>query len=214
MPLLFKTSKQIDVQINEFLDLVVRGGLIFKQAVRLYLQDRLDDFEDILKQLSDTEEKNDELRRQIEIKLYLRTLIPESRGDVLGLLESTDKVLNQVTRTLMMFSVESPEMLKDLHDLFLDLVDYAIMASEGMVKAIRVYFRDPASVRDHVNQVLFFRKEANKAAEKFKRAVFRRELRLSHKIHLRYFAYNVEQIAEEAEDVCDRLSIATIKRSI
>ncbi|HQI49962.1 MAG TPA: DUF47 family protein, partial [bacterium] len=97
MALLFKKSKQIEVQIDEFLDLVIKGGLIFKQAVRYYLQGRLEEFENHLKELNDTEEKGDDLRREIESKLYLRTLIPESRGDVLGLMESSDKVLNQTT---------------------------------------------------------------------------------------------------------------------
>ncbi|HOH08187.1 MAG: hypothetical protein BWY77_01300 [bacterium ADurb.Bin431] len=214
MSLLFKKNKQTEAQIDEFLDLVIKGGLIFKQAVRYYLQGRIEEFEGHLKELSDTEEKGDELRRQIETKLYLRTLIPESRGDVLGLLESSDKVLNQTTETLMQLSVECPVIPEDLHPLFIDISDYAVSAEEGMVKAIRAYFRDLAAVRDHVNKVLFYRKEANKSAEKFKRAVFSRDLRHSHKIHLRYFAYHVELIAEEAEDVCDRLSIATIKRYI
>ena len=214
MAIFFKTNKQIEVQIDEFLDLVIKGGLIFKQAIRFYLEGRLEDFEAHLQDLCRTEEKGDELRRQIESKLYLRTLIPESRGDVLGLMESSDKVLNQITETLMQFSVESPAIPDDLHTLFLDLSEFAITAVEGMVKAIRAYFRDPASVRDNVNKVLFYRKETNHSAEKFKRAVFHRDLRLSQKIHLRYFAYHVEIIAEEAEDVCDRLSIATIKRSI
>jgi len=31
---------------------------------------------------------------------------------------------------------------------------------------------------------------------------------------MRYFAYHIEQIADEAEDVCDRLAIATIKRYV
>lgn len=214
MTRLFKTNKQIEVQLDEFLDLVVKGGLIFRQAVPHYLQGRLEEFEASLQELRETEEKGDELRRQIESKLYLRTLIPESRGDVLGLLESSDKVLNRFTETASQFSVELPQIPADLHPVFIDLAGYASTTSEGMVKAIRAYFRDLAAVRDNINQVLFFRKEANKAAEKFKRAVFRRDLRLSHKIHLRYFAYHVELIAEEAEDVCDRLSIATIKRYI
>jgi uncharacterized protein len=214
MAMLFKTNKQIEVQIDEYLDLVIKGGLLFKQAVRFFLQSRIDEFETHLQELKDTEERGDELRRQIESKLYLRTLIPESRGDVLGLMESSDKVLNQITETLLQFSVESPMIPEDLHPLYSDLSEFAMTTVDGMVKAIRAYFRDPTSVRDNINQVLFYRKETNKTAEKFKRAVFQRDLRLSQKIHLRYFAYHVELIAEEAEDVCDRLSIATIKRYI
>jgi len=40
MSLLFKKNKQTEIQIDEFLDLVIKGGLIFKQAVRFYLQGR------------------------------------------------------------------------------------------------------------------------------------------------------------------------------
>jgi len=214
MAILFKKNKQLEAQIDEYLDLVVQGGLLFKQGVKLYLQGRHEEFETRLQELSDMEEKGDELRRHIETKLYLRTLIPESRGDVLGLLESGDKVLNRITETLSQHSVEIPDIPDDLDPLYADLAEYAISTVEGMVKAIRAYFRDLTSVRDNINQVLFYRKETNKTAENFKRAVFRRDLRLSHKIHLRYFAYHVELIAEEAEDVCDRVSIATIKRYI
>jgi len=214
MTVLFRKHKQLEAQIDEYLDLVVQGGLLFKQGVKLYLQGRSEEFEARLQQLQEMEEKGDELRRHIETKLYLRTLIPESRGDVLGLLESSDKVLNRITETLLQISVEIPDIPDDLDPLYNDLAEYAISTVEGMVKAIRAYFRDLTSVRDNINQVLFYRKETNKTAENFKRAVFRRELRLSHKIHLRYFAYHAELIAEEAEDVCDRLSIATIKRYI
>jgi len=35
---------------------------------------------------------------------------------------------------------------------------------------------------------------------------------LSKKIHVRYFSYHVERIAEQSDDVCDRLAIAAIKK--
>lgn len=214
MAVLFRKNKELEAQIDQYLDLLIRGGLVFKQGVKLYLEERNEEFEDQLQELRRMEEKGDELRRHIETNLYLKTLIPESRGDVLGLLESADKVLNMITENLLEFSVEIPEIPKDLHPVFLDLSKHAIDASDGMVKAIRAYFRDLAAVRDNINQVLFYRKETNKIAEKFKRFVFRQDLRLSHRIHMRYFAYHIEQIAEESEDVCDRLAIATIKRYI
>jgi uncharacterized protein len=209
---LFKKSKELESQIDEFLDLIVSGGLLFRQGVRFYLQDRSEEFEQRLEDLRNTERQADMLRRGIESRLYIHTLIPESRGDVLGLLESADKVLNIITATLLKLAVEQPETPFDLNDLFLDLADASIAAEEQMVKSIRAYFRDVNHVRDHIGQVQFFREESNRLAEKYKRTVFRRELRLSHKIHLRYFTEHVERIAEEAEDVSDRVAIAAIKR--
>jgi predicted phosphate transport protein (TIGR00153 family) len=215
MAQLFKKHKQIEEEIDQFLDIIVAAGLLFKKGIQLYLEKRMDEFENRLAELRRLEKDADMLRRNIETKLYLRTLIPDSRGDVLGLLEHSDSVLNKIADNLLEYSVEVPETLPELNELHNELADNAIRASEFMVKAIRAYFRDIAAVRDHIKQVQFCREETNRLAEKYKRVLFRRsDLRLSHRIHLRYFTFHIEQIADESEDVCDRLAIATIKRYI
>ncbi|MCK6560087.1 DUF47 family protein [candidate division KSB1 bacterium] len=212
MALLFKNTKLVELQIDEYLDQIVQGGLVFKEGVRFYLEGRSEEFETHLALLREMENKADTLRRNIESQLYLRTLIPESRGDVLGLLESADKVLNIITDTLLEFSVEIPSLPTEVHQQFLDLVDYAINCSEHTVGGIRAYFRNLAAVRDHINKVQLYRRETNRMAETIKRTIFRRRMALSRKIHVRYFSYHVERIAEQADDVCDRLAIAAIKK--
>ena len=77
---------------------------------------------------------------------------------------------------------------------------------------IPAYFRDLTAVRDHISKAQFYEHESDKLAEKIKRTVFKMDIELSHKIHIRYFVSRMETIADRAEDVCDRLSIATIKR--
>ncbi len=212
MAFLFTKTKKIELQIEEFLDMVIQGGLIFKQGMKFFFEKRDEEFESRLLDLRKMEEKADVLRRTIESKLYLRTLIPESRGDVLGLLESTDKVLNTTADTMLEFSVEIPDIIDSLHPLYLDLVEVAYACVENTVGGIRAYFRNVDAVQDHINKVMVYRKETNKIAENLKRKIFRMDIHLSHKIHMRYFSYHIERIAEEAEDVCDRLAIASIKK--
>ena len=62
--------------------------------------------------------------------------------------------------------------------------------------------------------VLVNEKEADKAAEKLKRKAFSTNMELAQKFHLRYFALHIDSLADCAEDVADRLSIYTIKRSV
>ena len=212
MALLFKKTKKVELQIDEYLDLIVQGGLVFREGVRFYLEGRTDEFEARLAVLREMENVADGLRRTIESQLYLRTLIPESRGDVLGLMESADRVLNITTETLLEFSVEIPSLPKEVHRSFLDLVDYAVNCSDHTVGGIRAYFRNMEAVRDHINKVQFYRRETNRMAENIKRTIFRRRMSLSKKIHVRYFSYHVERIAEQSDDVCDRLAIAAIKK--
>lgn len=212
MSMFLKKTKKLETQIDEYLDLVIKGGLIFKLGIKCYFDGQHDDFENHLKDLRKIEERADDLRRNIEVKLYTRTLIPESRGDVLGLLESCDKALNITTETLLEFSVEIPQLFPELKPDFLDIAESSIACLENTVSGIRSYFKNIDAVRDFIIKVQFYKRETNKIAEKIKRTIFRSEHELSLKIHARYFTFHIEKIAEQSEDVCDRLSIAIIKR--
>ncbi len=214
MDLLLKKTKELEMQIDEYLDMIVKGALTFRTSIRHYLNGQLDRFSDDRHNIDEIESKGDSLRRAIETKLYLETLIPEFRGDVLGLLESADKVLNMMADTLAQFDVEMPKILEELKPLYIELTDASTFAVEAMVTAIRSYFTELNKVRDNINKAMYYEKETDKISEKIKRTVFQTSIDLCFKIHMRYFAYHIELIADEAEDVCDRLSIATIKRHL
>ena len=212
MAVLLKKIKRLELQIDNYLDLVVKGGFLFKQGIKYYLEEQTEEFENRMESIDITESDADHLRRKIETKLYLETLIPESRGDVLGLLESCDKVLNMTAETLLQFSIEIPFILPEVKNYYIELTEASISALEEMVAAVRAYFTDINSVKGHINKVQLFESESDKIAAKLKHIVFRTDIQLSQKMHMRYFALHIENIADEAEDVCDRLSIAAIKR--
>ncbi len=214
MAILFKNTKDLEGKIDNFLDLIVKGGFLFRQGVKYYLEGETDEFEKRITSIDKTETDADNLRREIETRLYAETLIPESRGDVLGILEGCDKVLNLTAETLMQFSTEIPFILPEVKDKYLDLTDTSISALEEMVTAVRAYFRDINKVRDHITKVQLYESESDQIAFKIKHIVFRTDIELSKKIHMRYFALHIETIADEAEDLCDRLSIAAIKRYV
>lgn len=81
--------------------------------------------------------------------------------------------------------------------------------------ATRAFFKEVRFVKDHLFKVYFYETEADKVADHLKRGIYAdAELDLSQKNHLRYFASHIDSIADKAENVADRLSIYTIKRTI
>ncbi len=107
---LFRRTRALEAEIDKFLDLMSEGGLLFKHAVHVYLDHGASaEFEDKLHQVNEIESQADDLRRSIETALYTQTLIPDARGDVLGLLENLDSVTNQIEGTLWGFSIENPD---------------------------------------------------------------------------------------------------------
>lgn len=214
----FKILKRhlgIEKDIDDFLDQVSRSGLLFKSAIESYLKGNIDDFERKMEEMIEVEHKGDALRRSLERQLYTKTLIPESRGDVLRLLENMDNLLDHFKAAMWRFDIERPEICAEFHDAFRELVSCGVEAVEAIVLSCRAFFKNIDTVADHIHKVIYWEKESDKVSTNLQRTIFRREdLRLSHKRHLRDFARYLEKIADEAEDVADRLTIYVIKRSI
>jgi uncharacterized protein len=214
MSFLLKTSKRIELRIEEFLHTVTEASILFHKALENYLAERTDDFEERFAAVSELEGKADTLRREVETDLYVYTLIPEARGDVLGLLENTDNVIDQMKETLTEFSTETPDVPEQFHVLMIELCRACMDSVEALVQAVRCFFKDIVQIDANISRVRTFEKEADRIAVKLKREIFQSDLALAHKIHLRYFTLHIERISDLAESVADRLMIYAIKRQI
>jgi uncharacterized protein len=214
MTVLFRRTRALEAQIDQLLDAISQGCLVFEQGIADYLRPDPEQFEKRLSAIGDYEHKADALRREIETRLYRESLIPDHRGDVLGLLENIDNVIDEAKKTLAQFAVERPEIPADLSPLYLELAHAGVEAAQHLVSAVRAFFRDITAVPDHIHKVYFYEQEADRLADRLKRRIFAENLELARKIHLRYFCLHVENVSDRAEDVADRLSIYTIKRTI
>ena len=214
MAILFKPTKQLEMQIDEFLDAVSQGAIVFKQGIKNYLEGDNKNFCERLEIIGKLESSADKLRRTIENRLYTHTLIPEHRGDVLGLLESTDNIIDTMKETLNQFDIETPYIPENLSSGFLELAEMSIQSSESLVSAARAFFKDVNSVKDHLHKVYFYEKEADRLGNKIKKEAFQLDIELSLKFHLRNFALHIQEVSDKAEDVADRLAIYTIKRTL
>lgn len=205
----------IEKLIDDFLDQVSQSGMIFKQGANAYLANNTVDFERKLKEISDCEHSGDDLSRTINEHLYTKTLIPESRGDVLDLLESMDSLLDRFKGAMWRFEIEQPEITEQFHADFNLLVDAVLEATEAIVASCRSFFKDIASVSDNLHKVSYWESECDKISTRLQTAIFRNtDLRLSHQMQQQAFARHLDKIADRAEDIADKLNIYVIKRSL
>ncbi len=211
---LFKSSRVVESQIDEFLDTVAEGVLVFRSGVNAYLESADTDFAAAIAEIGRLEHRADKLSREVESHLYSHSLIPEHRGDVLGLLENTDNIIDTAKASLMQFSVEQPEIPDEFDEGYRKLAEASYQAADAVVVSTRAFFRDVDAVKDTLFKVHHYEKEADGISDTLKRAIFASDLELARKIQLRYFALNVEKVSDEAEQVADRLAISAIKRNI
>jgi len=212
---ILKQRVDIGKQIDDFLDQVSESGLLFKHGVSDYLNGNQSAFIEKIRHIVDVEHQGDALRRSLEEQLYIQTLIPESRGDVLDLLGNMDALLDRFKGALYQFDIERPKISPEFHDGFKELTNCVVEAVEAMVRSSRAFFKEISAVADHMHKVSYWETESDKVSTRLQRAIFDKDdLHLSQKMQLRDLVRHVDKIADRAEDVSDKLSIYVIKRSL
>ncbi|VAW19145.1 hypothetical protein MNBD_ALPHA09-579 [hydrothermal vent metagenome] len=213
--ILFRRTKQLEQQIDSFFDKLSESSVVYRLAVRLYLREGLnEEFQTRLERINALESEADVLRRDIEKQLYSNTLIPDSRGDVLGLIETVDQLLSQFEGSLWAFSIEQPVIPEDFRNGYRKLTNMVVKAVDELALSGRAFFRNPHDVPAHNHKVMLYEKEADAISTNLKKAIFASDLELAEKLHLRGFVEHIDSIADLAEDVADRLAIYAIKRLV
>ncbi len=205
---ILKKEMDIGKMVDELADKISEAGMFCQTGVDAYLKGNLDAFAASLTCIRDTEKQGDRLRRLIEETLYLKTLIPDSRADVLELLENMDSLLDQLKEVISEIEIERPVIREEFQQDFKDLLKYTVESVEADLRSCRAFFNDIYSVADHIHKVSFWEKETDKISTRLQRAIFaNKDLNLGHKMQLRYFAKQIDHIADDAEDIADRLNI-------
>jgi predicted phosphate transport protein (TIGR00153 family) len=210
---IFKTSKSVSLSIDEFFDKIDLGILNFKKGIQNYIDGNLNEFTHNLKSLSILENEADSIQRKIENDFYLHSLMPNYASDIINLLESVDDIIDMSKDILSQFDVETPHMPEAIKKEYLELVDLAAKSAENVVSAARIFFTSPDVVKDRIQKVLFYQRETDTLSNNIKRKIFQEfdSLKLSEKIHLRYFALHIEQVSGTSKNIAHQLSSLVIK---
>ncbi len=211
-----KQAKKLIETIDAFMDTIEQGAIVFREGVGNYLSKDEARFSGNIQKLSSLEAEADSLKRQAETILYKRSLMPQLRGDILKLLEELDSIIDLAKANLYQFDVEIPFIPEELHPDLLKLTEISVAAIESVVPAARAWFKHPEAVKEKLHKVYLYENEADKLADSIKRKVFHDmpQIKLSEKIHLRYFTLHIENLSDAAQRVADTLSIMAIIRTI
>lgn len=213
MSILFKTAGKVIHRVDEFLNAIEEGVMLFKEAINNYLANDKERFMENLKRLEKVEGKADNVQRKIENDFFIHSLLPQHAADVVMLLEKLDDIVDTAKEDIRQFEVEVPQIPSVLNNDYTRLTEISVSAAEAAISAARVFFTEPSLMKDYVHKIYFYEREADKFANDIKRKLFQEmdELELAQKIHLRYFALHIEQISDCAEEVADILSLLSIK---
>lgn len=204
--------QELIAQYNEQVHLCLEE---FQSAVIAYCDghDREKLAEDSVK-VRRAESRADDIRREIEVLMYSKALFPESRGDILGLLETMDKVPNQAEAAVRMVLNQHLVIPADLVPETREMVQVSRHCIEEMIGAVDSLFSNSLNATAYVGKVDQLESDVDHLEEQLISRIFTGSEEGWMKILLRDFVRKVASISDRAENTTDRIRIMVAKRSI
>ena len=213
--LFFRKQVRIEQGFEQFLGCIQRCLELFCASLLSYLEHGPgESFERAVELVERAESKADKLRREIETVLYKNELLPDSRGDMLNLLEGLDRVPNRietVVRNICMRRVDIPGNVAPSIKEMLVPVQTCV---ETLLTAVRMLFSEPSTVKAAVDDVDRLETECDVIQHRTIREIYRMDLDLAEKMQLERLISEIGGIADRAEDAGTVLEIIAIKRTV
>ncbi len=215
MKFFLSQSNKVLSMINAYISKTNECMECFKKCFGAYFADGLcEAFEELILETHRAESSADDSRREIELALYEKSLIPESRGDILGLLESVDRIPNKAESVLFQIQTESLLIPNELTPNFRKLVNINVSSYKDVAVAVDRLFQNISGVKDASLSIDKKESDSDAIERELIRKIFSSNLDTGEKILLKELVIEIGNISDRAEDVSDRLSIIAVKRHI
>jgi predicted phosphate transport protein (TIGR00153 family) len=210
----FKKQRLIIAKIEEYLAAVDHCIELFRDCVECLIERQTAaSCEDKVEAVHKAESRADDLKREIEYCLYQNSLIPESRGDVLGILETLDKVPNMMEKICFQIYLQKTRVPRILHDGFFKLIGVNLEAYSFLKQAVKGLFYNKEVINE-IKRIDSIESESDRLERFLMKELFLSDLDLPVKLVLKDLIQNIGHISDRIQVVSDRVSLAVIKRKI
>jgi len=211
----FKKERQLESLIYSYLENLGKIQNHFVKAMETCLKyGTSDDFQFLMDQTHKYESRADDLRDETNELMYSRALIPESREDIMALLERVDAIpryFEQVLNMIRTQKIAIPEFLvldiqelirvsMESCDLMVKQIDVMIKKKEG-IRALMSIIDQNESHCDHIERRMIVR-------------IFNSDLDPFQKLQLKEIVVTMGEISDQADRVSKQVNIMTMKRRI
>jgi predicted phosphate transport protein (TIGR00153 family) len=160
------------------------------------------------------ESQADDIRREIEVMMYSKALFPESRGDILGLLETIDKIPNQAESVVHMLLTHHIVIPPAFRPSILQLVGICVRCAAALLDGAGKLFVDFTNATVAVGQVDELESEADHLEADLTEQIFSSDIDSIQKILLRDIVKNISSVCDRAENAGDRIRLIAAKRRV
>ncbi|MDY0000413.1 MAG: DUF47 family protein [Polyangia bacterium] len=215
MSLFFKKERAVLSMIHQYFAEVDLEAEVFREAMNLFLTEGAGEAFTVLDgRVHRHESRADDLRCQIEKEMYSHALLPESRGDLLGLLETFDKIPNLLEVVTFMIDTQRIEVPPKYRPQVLKLVEVNLEAYKMVRDIVDRLFGQPDSVENKVSDVDHKESEGDHIERDLIKSIFLEDLPGLQKVQLRELIQRIGDISDHSEKLARRVELISLKKRI
>lgn len=187
----------------------------FKSAMDVYLTEGLGEkFDYYVEHTHKMESRADDLRKKIEWEMYSKALLPESRGDILGLLETMDKIPNKAESILYQIQLQRLRWPEELTRSLRRIVDLTCEAIQLVYEAAKALISQEGDIHQLADGIDDKESECDHAERDIIARIFAMDIDTAEKALLKELIIELGTLTDRAENVSDRLTLLSVKRRV
>ena len=211
----FKKELQLEKLIYNYLENLGMIQKHFVKAMKICLKDGIcDDFHFLIEQTHKYESRADDLRDEINELMYSRALIPESREDIMALIERVDEIPRSFEQILNMIRTQQiffPEYLVlDIQE----LIRVSMESCDLMAKQIDVMIKKKEGIRTLMSTIDQNESHCDHIEQRIILKLFESDLEPFLKLQLKELVIVLGEISDQVDRVSKRVNIMTMKRRV
>jgi predicted phosphate transport protein (TIGR00153 family) len=214
---LFKKGHPIESLIYGYLDSFKLSQENFSKALEACLLDGTfcDQFEFFIKQTHKYESKADDILQEIYDQMYGKALIPESRGDILGLLEAFDSIPELFEHILYMIHTQNLILPAAIVGDIKALIGISLECCDLLVRQVTALFKLNEKLRPLMSAIDANESQCDHIQRKVIRRIFENaEIEPFDKLQLKELIEKIGNISDRADMVSKRINIIRLKRRV
>ena len=212
---LFKKEHRVESLIYDYLDTLKLTQDNFSQAVNVCLSEpQCENFDFLIEQTHKFESKADDISEEIKSIMYEKVLIPESRGDIMGLLDEMDKIPHHFESILYLVQIQKLTIPDFIVVDIKELVRISLECCDLLVRQVVALFKKTESIRSLVNTIDTNESHCDHIERRIITKVFDSDLDPFKKLQMRELIKKIGDIADQADRVSKRINIINLKRRV
>ena len=212
---LFKKERRVESLIYNYLDTLKLTQDNFSVALSVCLvEPQCENFNFLIEQTHKFESKADDIREEIKSMMYEKVLIPESRGDIMGLLDDIDEIPHLFESILYLVQTQKLTIPDFLILDVKDLVRISLECCELLVRQVVALFKKTEGIRALVATIDTNESHCDHIERRMITKVFESELDAFEKLQIKELISKIGDISDQADRISKRINILNLKRRV